>query len=265
MKSNFELGIQALRDCISGAYDSGEQNLWRDGTADNVDAHIYTQHMSRGWQLALSMIEQAGLPAMLHDVKQIQAEYLQTPHAVNVVDGEPYLKWPQKLDEIRSVIAAITGTNEIAPSASEVEYQDLLNVLGKCDMYLCDGKVFKPPANEGEVHHRLEALLRPMFTGVRPKPPIPKPIKHFIPDTGIDSLNVYIEYKYITSLNDAKKILDQIYADCSGYTTDGNSRLLFVIYETGRYVHQSDWDRALEEGGVSDFAQAVVVRGVPPA
>ena len=95
--------------------------------------------------------------------------------------GDAYSYWAGCL---RNYLRAVDTTFG-SPSASTVT-KDLLDILRESQYSFTDSKCFPAlPANETDVHRRLEAVLRCVFQDLRHKPPIGKPIKNFEPDTGL--------------------------------------------------------------------------------
>ena len=89
-----------------------------------------------------------------------------------------------------------------------------------------------------------------------------KPIKNFEPDTGIPSSKTLIEYKFISTDAEAKRLLDEILAVASGYRSRDWQNVLFVIYETRRVRSEEEWRNLLRACELHEGFDAVVLSGV---
>ena len=140
--------------------------------------------------------------------------------------------------------------------------KDLTDILRNMEYVMADPACFGgPPQSESEVHARAEALLRCIFPDVLTKPPIPKPIKGFVPDSGVPSIRTLVEYKFVASADDCKRVADEILADTGGYTSADWDRHIFLIYETQRFKSETQWNGLLDQCGAADRASAIVIRG----
>lgn len=139
---------------------------------------------------------------------------------------------------------------------------DLKKVLERAAYVICNTDIFaRVPQNEADVHDRLEAILKCHYPDLKRKPRLNKPIKSFEPDTGITSAKTLLEYKFITTLDEAKKAVEQILADASGYRSREWTNLLFVIYETKRVVPVDDWRSLLNDCDLLEGFDVVVLPG----
>lgn len=119
------------------------------------------------------------------------------------------------------------------------------------------------PANESDVHIRIEGILKCVFPDLKTKPILTKQIKNFEPDTGIPSIETLIEYKFLSRKEDIGVIADQILADTRGYTSKDWKHFLYVIYETNRFRTEKDWNQLLKQSGVPENTTVVVLSGEP--
>jgi hypothetical protein len=93
------------------------------------------------------------------------------------------------------------------------------------------------------------------------QPPISKPIKNFQPDTGIPSLRTLIEYKYVESKEDVRRVVDEVLADTRGYSSKKWDRFIYVIYETARIKLEAEWRQMLRENDVPESTEIIVICG----
>lgn len=171
---------------------------------------------------------------------------------------DPYLVWSS---ELYTYLKAIGNSYNINPFSTIIS-TDIISILRSTLYSISDEKLFTfPPSSEKEVHERIEAVLRCIFPDLKHKPTITKPIKNFEPDTGLPSVRTLIEYKFISSTKDAKKISDEVLADTRGYFSRDWERFIYVIYETCRIKPESEWNNMLLECGVPDNTKIVVLSG----
>lgn len=172
--------------------------------------------------------------------------------------------------ELRTILDAV----EVALQEPELEplVRELHAVLTRTAYSISDQNAFgSPPSGETDVHNRIEAILKCFYPDCIHKPAVDTFLKNFEPDTGIPSLKTLIEYKFADKAQKARNQVDQLFADVVGYTSERYDRLIFVLYETGRFFSEEQWTQALEEktarlvevGGVGKIT-AIVLPGVPP-
>ena len=146
--------------------------------------------------------------------------------------------------EVDSYLEAIESIFVRGKSGKVVK--DLTDILRATQYSITDRRCFAdPPHNETHVHARIEAVLRCVFPDLRHKPPIAKPIKNFEPDTGIPSLRTLIEYKFVESSEDVKRVVEEVVADTRGYHSKEWDRFIYVIYETVRLKPETEWRQML--------------------
>jgi hypothetical protein len=205
-------------------------------------------------------LEAKGILQMLRDVAADHARAAEDFMKSETTPwGEPYSFW---VGHLRKYLRAVDTTFG-SPSASTVT-KDLLDILRESQYSITDSKCFPTlPANETDVHVRLEAVLRCVFSDLRHKPPIGKPIKNFEPDTGLPSLQTLIEYKFVATDADVKRVADEILADTRGYVSKDWDKFVYVIYETKRLKPVAQWRELLRSSGVGESTQILVISGEP--
>lgn len=171
---------------------------------------------------------------------------------------EPYLVWN---DKIRMYLGAISTSYGLGDGTTS-EVRDLKAILRRSVYAICDTTIFScVPEKEAHVHDRIEAILKCHYADLKRKPALTKPVKNFEPDTGIPSIKTLIEYKFVTTKAEAKRVADEILADSSGYRSPPWKNLLFVIYETNRVMAEEDWTALLRECELSSAYDAIVLHG----
>ena len=97
------------------------------------------------------------------------------------------------------------------------------------------------PSNEAIVREQVRKILGYAFRDVVREISISKNLKTYRPDIGVTSLMAAAEYKFIDSKKDAKKALDEIYADMKGYKGASDWRSFYaVFYMTKSFYTQKD-------------------------
>jgi hypothetical protein len=172
-----------------------------------------------------------------------------------------YLVWPEKL---RAFVRALNRTS--GKLHSNTVTKDVNEILRSCEYIITDRKIFSQlPACELDVHTRIEGILRAVFPDLRTKPQIDKPIKNFQPDTGLPSIKTLIEYKYVETKADVKRVSDELLADTRGYVSREWNQIICVVYETGRIESERKWKLHLRECGLTESVDIIVIRGEVPA
>jgi len=159
-------------------------------------------------------------------------------------DGEPCLLWSSKLRIYLCGIETAFGIRQ----NHEDECVGLKNIISRSTYSICDDKLYQSvPSCEQDIHNRIEGILKCYYPDLKTKPVISKAVKNFQPDTGIPSISVLIEYKYVTTQEDAKRVADEILTDTQGYKAVEWCKIIFVIYETVRTVSESHWNNLLKD------------------
>ena len=173
---------------------------------------------------------------------------------------DPFLMWGKQLNFYLESIASMSGL----PSKNMYAVYDLISIIRRTAYYLSNEDVFDdPPQNERDVHNRIEEVLKCYYSDLKQEPVLTKPIKNFRPDTGIQSLRTLIEYKYITSKTEARRVSDEILTDTGGYKDQNWEHFIFVIYETKPIIGEDDWNRHLKECHGGRNVTVLVLSGEP--
>ncbi len=211
----------------------------------------------------IAITEAAGLTEMnriiLQDYHKIKRSKTGFRAEEKKPDDEPY---PIHLSRARQFFDAIEA---FFPAEEHTKVtKDLLQIIRDAQYVITDRALFgKVPQNENDVHLRIEGILKPVFPDLKHKPALTKPIKNFEPDTGIPSLHTLIEYKFLSKRSDAPTLADQILADTRGYVSEVWNRLICVVYETGRFKTEQEWNDLLEASRVTSGTRVIVLNGVP--
>jgi hypothetical protein len=169
--------------------------------------------------------------------------------------------WQSPLERFADSIAAVFGSPK---HKAEAVSSYLLSVLRNTQGAITDKRCFSPPANESEVHDRIEVILKFVYPDLVRKPTLPKPVVHFIPDSGIPSISTLIEYKYMSQVSQAGTIANEILADTRGYVQNDWDFIVFVIYETRRFKTLAEWQQLLASCGLTTNVQLIVLHGEEP-
>ncbi len=207
------------------------------------------------------LLESVGLPDALKAVQEMEANARNNWEAKDQDEyGEPFLLWGGKLYRYIRAMEATFGQ----PKATSVT-KDVVQILRATQYSITDKNCFEnSPANETDVHVRVEAVLRCVFPDLLHKPSIAKQIKNFQPDTGLPSIGTLIEYKFMADQGEEKRIADEVLADTRGYISDEWKNYIYVIYETKRIKPESHWRQLLRDSGIKSDTEIIVISGEEP-
>ncbi len=158
---------------------------------------------------------------------------------------------------IDNYVFAYAESDDVSGSSS-MEYYQLLRVLRNLEGSLAITRAY--PREESEFHTMVESILACTFPKLRNKPSLTTAIKNFFPDTGIPEARTLIEYKYIKERKQIPERVDEIFADFIGYKNSEWTNIVYVIYETERFVPEEKWRDQLKK---LKETEVVVVRGIP--
>jgi len=233
--------------------------------ADSADEHANEElvgHLiNKAFQATLALCEKYGLTTIAGQIKEtlVSAGGDLAALVVDPESGEPYLMWSWKLRSHLDVLKNLY--------VEEGELPKTLNLVAQMIRqaeYAMEG-IKKNPKDEAELHQFIETMLKSVFPDLVTKPPLIKPIKNFEPDTGIPSLKLLIEYKYLAKKEDAKRVADEILADTAGYKSKDWNYYFFVIYEQHRLKSEIEWTELIKQCGTAKNTWMFVLRGsVPP-
>jgi hypothetical protein len=256
---NVEQALSALRASISSAHSSWDEKV------------IYGDEWSdAAWQIEKCFFQLITIVDYLelNELKKmILLEYENTKKsakgfmaASETPDGEPY---SGVLSKLRQFTAAI---RQFFPGDEPTRItKDVTEILRDIHYVLVDKTLFKSiPKNERDVHIRIEGVLKCVFPDLKQKPTLNKPVKSFVPDTGIPSIQTLIEYKFLSCAKDVRTVADEILADTRGYVSPEWKRCIYVVYETNRFRSEKEWNQLLKQAGVPETTTIIVLSGEPP-
>jgi hypothetical protein len=252
--------IDEILGAIRASLSEVSNATYNPGACDDPSGEI-KYFLERAFLQTRLLLEAYNLPRMLDALESLhnsaKTDYLKT--AMDV-DGDEYSVWGAKLYNFLDALKIVYAGN---PSGSVTK--DIIEILRGTQYAITDPKCFTcPPKSESDVHVRIEAVLRCLFPDLLTKPSIPKAIKSFEPDTGLPSVRTLIEYKFVESLGDAKRVSDEILADTRGYTSKDWDKTIYVVYETRRVKRESEWEHLLRSSGVGNNVRVVVISGEEP-
>jgi len=222
---------------------------------------IVEYYIDRAFLELRLFLEARGLPQML---RVVAADHTKAKKNLMASESSPwgdiYSFWAGRLRQYISAVGATFGS--VSPSTIT---KDVVEILRATVYSITDEGCFPTvPKNEADVHTRIEAVLRCVFPTLRHKPSISKPIKNFEPDTGLPSVKTLIEYKFVSSKEDVKRVADEVLADTRAYVTKEWSQFVYVIYETRRLRPETQWNELLRTSGVAPDTQIIVISGQEP-
>lgn len=247
--------IAAIRESLSRAYK--ESLNWDLRSPEDDEKGSADYFVERAFTQTLVFLEAAELPdtaaalaKINEDAKKNYSEYAHYSEGI-------YLVWVAKLEAFIEGIETTFVQNKLGTVKKE-----LVDILRASLYSITDRRCFaSSPKDETEVHARIEAVLRCIFPDLRHKPPVAKPIKNFEPDTGIPSLRTLIEYKYVDSMDRVKTTVDEVLTDTRGYVSKDWERFIYVIYETARWKPETEWREMLQQNGVGNNTDIIVLSG----
>ena len=253
---NIEDALSSIRDSINEADRLFEEYAWTNKGHDAGLLNLFEYYMDQAFLELRVLLEAKGLPDFLAQVRAEHAKASTEPGLIKTtLDGDPYSPWTARL---RLILQAIEST--FSEAAISRVTKDVIDIVRATQYSITDAECFgAPPNSEREVHARIEAVLKCVFADVRHKPRIAKPIKNFDADTGLPSIQTLIEYKFVASQPDVKRVSEEVLADTRGYVSRDWTRFLFVVYETKRLQPESTWNALLKEIGVLPTTQIVVL------
>lgn len=259
MATNISAALESIERCMhkaNNAFMIACYNRGHDGYADEDAAAEY--YVERAFVEFLILAEHLELAETYRTVSLMLAEASKDFGKNKMGHEEPFLVWPEKLRMYVDGVSSLHGLGDTAVT----EIRDLKAIVERSLYVICNTKLFPNlPSREADVHDRIEAILKCYFSDLKRKPALTKPIKNFEPDTGIPSTKTLIEYKFVTNEAEAKRVVDEILADASGYRSPQWKNLLFVIYETHRIMPEEDWRSLLRDCELGSNYDAVVLSG----
>lgn len=261
MHTNISAAVAAIENSLREASNSFLSACY--SPVDSTERHEYDglveYYVERAFVELLVLLEHLGLNETYKQVSALyEAAKAKSFDESEMGPEEPYLVWNEK---IRMYLGAVSTAHGLS-DGSKSDVRDLKAIIRRSVYSICDTSIFPyVPGKEAHVHDRIEAILKCHYADLKRKPPLAKPIKHFEPDTGIPSIKTLIEYKFVTTKVEAKRVADEILADSSAYRSPPWKNFLFVIYETTRVMSEDDWTALLRECDLGANYDAIVLSG----
>jgi len=119
------------------------------------------------------------------------------------------------------------------------------------------------PKNESEVQREVQKVLIHVFPDTLKEFTIPKVAKTYRPDFGIKSLNCVIEYKFVDSVEEAKKFCGELFEDVGAYEGYEDWKYFYaVIYMTKPFLTQDQVEQEFKIANIPNNWKPIVVYGV---
>lgn len=240
------------------AYSQGPQFLELE-TQEQV-----TWALTNAWRIIISLLQKQDQGFLAESALKEYRDFESNPLKMRTnPDGDAYLISAAHAGRWAEVLRRLYGKTKLPPLP--VAVRGIADIIRGVETHLVSLDVFGwRPTDEADVHNRIEGVLGCIFPDMEHKPVIGKPIKNFIPDTGIPSKRTLLEYKYITDAKEGKRIADEILADISAYTSDRYDYFIFVIYETQRVFPENRWTDLLAAGRIGEHVQIILLKGSSP-
>lgn len=264
MSKKVDRTIHSLRGYLRKADNVFYEDLYGRSGFEYPDM-VIQHYVKKTFIEMLILMESLGLVQTYAIVSELYKEAKESKEgfgATGMGQDEPYLIWPGRLSNYIDAIANIHNVE----GDETFKTSFLIDILRHAVYPITDSNLFSgPPTNERELHIRIEAILRCVYPDLIHQPSLAKPIKNFRPDSGIPSLSTLLEYKYISSQADSKRVADEVLADRAAYRSRDWKTFLFVIYETKRIRHEKEWKQLFLDSAVSTNTEVIVLSGVPKA
>jgi hypothetical protein len=118
------------------------------------------------------------------------------------------------------------------------------------------------PKNEAEVRQEIYSLLIHVFPSTVREFSIPKELTNYKPDIGVKSLKCAIEYKFVTTEEETRKFIGEIYEDMMAYDGSEDWKIFYaVIYMTDNYVTQAQVDSQVISSNGKNTWKVILVYG----
>ena len=244
-----QLLTASIAETFSKAHDAQVKlhYITEGNTLDNVDEgshanalnealEVMAFYVDKAFRDTMILAERLGLPALRRDISKSRAAIsdlsalVPTPYDV-LLHSEPLAEAAKYFDSLECMTRgrAITGLG-----AFETVLQNTAKIIEARGVL---------PRNEAEVREAVRETLSFCFRDVVREIPLARMFKVYRPDIGVTSLMAAAEYKFIDSKTEAKKSLDEIYADMKGYSGRYEWRSFFaVFYLTAPFYSQKDVD-----------------------
>jgi hypothetical protein len=239
-----------LEECV----DSGSD--WKD------ERDYAGSLLKKAFNAALSLCAKYSLTTDTQSIRSTLAEAeMNDLTKVDEYDGTGvyYLYWGARLLSHLDIIQKLYGRDVTSEFPATLDL--IIRIIRQAE-YAMEG-LDKYPENETELDGLMENLFKPIYPDLLPTPVVTKPIKNFQPDTGIPSLQLLIEYKYVASKEDVKRIVDEVLADTLGYKSKDWVYFFFVIYERRRFMPEATWNTLLQQCGTARNTWIFVIHGIP--
>lgn len=267
-REQIEVEVGAITTRLRRASNIGDR--WLYGEYEEYDHNeeiwalrTFEVDLEFAWIMLIDLMERLGHTSLLESAQKDYGEFRKKPKASEMGYEDPYLVWVDRIDSLITIVKELhLPQSDLGESSIEID--KLKKLIKNAEYHITQTSVFGwVPCNEDDVHNRIEGILKCVYPDLQKKPQLAKPIKGFIPDTGIPSLKTFIEYKFISSHAEGKAVLDEIFCDISGYKNHNYDRFVFVIYETGRVFKRSDWEDAVAGAQAKESIDVIVLQGTP--
>lgn len=156
-------------------------------------------------------------------------------------------KYPSRQKEILATLSTVNLLELPSLRNINIGLERIVLLLENMSILLSDLKytfgvdIAQQVKKESNLHYLIETFLRPQHPDLIHKPKVAGIRSGREPDTGIPSLNLLIEYKYMRRRAEYERIKKDIAEDITLYRKPPWRDLFFVIYETDTFFGQSVW------------------------
>lgn len=266
MESAEEHSIKTITDHLESVGRFVRDALWRledprGGIRDDPDVQEELEHYLRKLYIQLGLaLEHLGLHASRMDLVRAWEYFEEQGIDKTVFYPEPGSVGNLTYDYLSAVIDGIRALSPCSIPTQDEQSEILrLEKLLERTAYLlhCRNVV---PTKESDVQKVMDDYLRALYgADYHRQFSIPGVVKNFRPDSGIRSLGVAIEFKFVGNVQEMKTAVSGLFEDASGYKGSTDWKKFYsVIYMTGAYGTKEQLLAAFEHAGLVDWRPVLV-------
>lgn len=162
---------------------------------------------------------------------------------------------------LSAIVSQIEINDEMDYSSEYSKQQNLLNqIIRGTPKLLTDLSII--PHNESIIRNTAYNILTQVFPDTVREESISKVTKVFKPDIGIRSLKTAIEYKFISSKEEAKKAIGGIFEDVGGYEGSEDWKVFYaVLYMTDNFLTQEQVEAEFKIAKIPSYWKIILLFG----
>lgn len=170
-------------------------------------------------------LEALELPSLLTEFKSGFEEYRKNPVVISVNHlGDPY---PLALVYIQDFVAPLRSS--IGRHSGPIDgLKQLERILLGTPKIITDRGI--DPEKESDVRNAVYSVLIHPYPDTVRDIPIAKVSKAYKPDIGIRSLKAAVEYKFVATEADARRVIGEVFEDVHGYAGSEDWKYFYAVF-----------------------------------